>query len=307
MESEFAPIVIFTYKRLDTLKLTVEALSANSLAAESNLIIYSDGAKFSIDAAVIAEVRAYIKNISGFKSITIYESPTNKGLANSIIEGVTDVINQYGKVIILEDDIVVSENFLAYMNQALDYYKINKKIFSVSGYTIPVRASIDYKFDVYCFLRASSWGWATWIDRWQDIDWQVKDYSDFRKNKKANSEFDQGGKDLSGMLKRQMNGEINSWAIRWCYHQFKAKTLTVYPVISKVQNIGFNMEASNTNSYNRNYTTLDRELKTQFNMPSEVILEESFVKQFQYFYSVKSRIIGKLYTYMYRIGLIKNK
>ncbi len=135
---QLSPIVLFTYKRLGTLKKTIAALSVNSLAASSDLIVYSDGSKSSNDDVIIAEIRGYLKTITGFKTITIHESPTNKGLANSIIGGVTDVIEQYGKVIVLEDDLIVSQNFLAFMNEALDFYEQNNEVFSVSGYGLKV-------------------------------------------------------------------------------------------------------------------------------------------------------------------------
>ena len=192
------------------------------------------------------------------------------------------------------------------MNQALDQYKNIEKVFSVSGYNIPLRLPHNYKFDAYFAPRASSWGWATWIDRWADIDWQVKDYSSFQKNKKDLRAFNQGGSDLSGMLKRQMKGKINSWAIRWCFHQFKRKKFTVYPIISKIQNIGFSKEATNSNVYNRYKTPLDVSSKTDFVFPDKVKLQLNLLHQFQNFFSFRTRLYNYIKTFFYKAGILSN-
>lgn len=296
-----APIVLFTYKRLDTLKQTLEALLSNSLASASDLVIYSDGTKGTNDDVVISEVRAYLKTITGFRTITIHESPTNKGLANSIIEGVTEVINQYGKVIVLEDDLVCSPNFLNFMNDALDFYEYEAKIFSITGFSIPIK-NTKSDSDVYFTLRSSSWGWATWENRWKSIDWEVKDYLEFKKNKTLRSNFDKMGSDKSQMLDRQMKGKINSWAIRWSYHQFKNDLFSVHPFVSKIVNIGFNSsKATNTKEkFNRYETKLDVENKVEFKFSKEYQLDPKIIRQFIKPYSIVSRIKYKIINSLFR-------
>ena len=133
---EIAPICLFTYNRLEETIQTVAALKNNFLANKSELFIFSDGAKNKNVEQKIKQVRKYLKTITGFKNITIYESSKNKGLANSIIDGVTKIIETYGKIIVLEDDLVTSPNFLNFMNQALEFYHYNNRIYSVSGYTL---------------------------------------------------------------------------------------------------------------------------------------------------------------------------
>ena len=130
-----SPIVLFTYKRFEILIKTIQCLSDNILASDSDLIIYSDGARSIEENGVIDKIRAYLKTISGFKSVTIHESPSNKGLAASIIQGVSDVLKVYPSAIILEDDLITSKNFLSFMNQALDYYQDFPQIFSISGFS----------------------------------------------------------------------------------------------------------------------------------------------------------------------------
>lgn len=295
------PIVLFTYKRLDTLRKTVESLKANSLANSSDLIVYSDGLKSSKDEISIAEVRAYLKTIRGFKTITIHESLTNKGLANSIIEGVTDVINQYGRVIVLEDDLICSPNFLNYMNAALDFYSDEAEIFSIAGYSIPINCNHSDS-DVYFTSRSSSWGWATWKDRWSSIDWEVKDYSGFKKDKTLRRNFNKMGSDMSQMLDRQMQGKINSWAIRWCYHQFKYDLFSAHPFTSKIVNIGFNSpDATNTKEkFHRYQTQIDNDEKTEFRFSKDYQLEPKIIHQFTKPYSIISRIKYKIINLLFK-------
>lgn len=299
---QLSPIVLFTYKRLDTLKKTVESLSANLLAGSSDLIIYSDGAKSSNEDVSIAEVRAYLKTISGFNTITIHESTVNKGLANSIIEGVSDVINHYGKIIVLEDDLIVSQNFLAFMNAALDFYEQNSKVFSVSGFGLKVALPKNYDYDVYFTPRGLSWGWATWKDRWANVDWEVKDFEKLKKDKKARRKFALGGTDLFPMIKKQMEHNIDSWAIRWFYSQFSTGQLTVFPVLSKVKNIGFDVDATHTNAYNRYEILFDSSNQQNCIFKSDVIINPLILGSFQSYYGIFQRIFyGRIISPFYKL------
>ncbi len=239
-EEEYAPIVIFTYNRCEHTKKCIESLQKNKLAKYSDLYIFSDGAKNNEQIENVAEVRKYIDSIdkNNFKSITIFKSEKNKGLANSIISGVTEIINKYGKIIVIEDDLIVSPVFLNYMNDALTFYESDSQIWSISGFNIPIDIPKNYKKEVYISYRACSWGWATWKDRWNTIDWEISDYKEFSNNYLKRKKFNRGGRDLSRMLDNQMNKKINSWAIRWCYNQNSQNRYTVYPCISYVKNCG---------------------------------------------------------------------
>lgn len=157
--SEIAPIIIFCYRRrIDKL---IESLLNNKEASISNLYIFSDGYKSDLDKQDILNLRKSIRGITGFKSVSIFESKFNRGLANSIIQGTTSVINTNGKAIVLEDDLITSEYFLDYMNKSLNLYKNNTNIWSISGYSPPLNYLKDYKKEVYLSLRSLSWGWAT--------------------------------------------------------------------------------------------------------------------------------------------------
>ena len=174
-----APIVLFVYNRLDHTQGVIETLSKNLLAKESELYVFSDAAKSENGLGKVNEVREYIRDDAwhgNFKEVTIIEAEKNKGLANSVIGGVTKIIHEYGKVIVVEDDLILSPYFLNYMNDALDYYQDDEKIWSISGYSFPMKSLKKYPHDIFYSYRGCSWGWATWNDRWNLVDWEVKDY-----------------------------------------------------------------------------------------------------------------------------------
>ncbi|WP_282054677.1 sugar transferase [Maribacter luteus] len=292
-----APILLFTYKKLEPLKLTIDALTKNDLASKSILYIFSDGPAKKEDNRQVDEVRSYIQNINGFSQVNLIISKTNKGLARSIIEGVSKILETSEAVIVLEDDLLTSNNFLTFTNKALKYYGNNPKILSIAGYTPPIKLPNDYNYDTYFTLRASSWGWATWRSKWEKVDWSVQDYSVFKEDRKAKRRFNQMGSDMSRMLNDQMNGKLSSWAIRWCYHQFKYGLYTVFPTVSKINNIGFGEEATHTNGKStdlRFNTTLDDTHSDEFNFNESVQLDDRFVKQFVRPYSLRTRIYYKV-------------
>jgi glycosyltransferase involved in cell wall biosynthesis len=294
MQPNYAPVCLFVYKRLDTLKKTVSSLMENSESASTDIYIFSDAAADEQSKNAVEEVRTFISRISGFRSVTIRNNKKNKGLANNIIEGVTSVIQVHKKVIVLEDDLVVASNFLAFMNAALSFYEKQEEMFSISGYSGAVLHPKSH--DVYFTLRASSWGWATWWNRWENVDWNVSDFNAFSKNSNLQRSFNAMGSDLTRMLQKQVKGRIDSWAIRWVYHQFRMKLYTVFPMQSKVQNNGFGDEATHTAKGNRTrFTTqLDLSGRKHFAFPEKASLDPQIIRQFVAPFSLTTRIIYKL-------------
>ncbi|WP_396168163.1 sugar transferase [Flavobacterium sp.] len=277
---------------------TIEALKLNPLASKSVLIIFSDAPKNEKEQEAVLKVRAYLKTISGFKTIVVNESENNKGLANSIINGVNKVFEQYDTVIVLEDDLICTSNFLSFMNQSLQNYSGNNLVFSVSGYSFNLNSDSSYKYDTYFLNRGWSWGWATWRSKWVDIDWEIKDYNSFIKNRNERQQFSKGGSDLVAMLQKQMNGKLDSWAIRWFYNQYKTKGLTVYPVLSKVFNNGFDNRATNTNGSSKRYIpVLDKTASDRFIFPEIVGISMGFQRKFLCKMSILSRIKSKFESF----------
>jgi hypothetical protein len=291
-----APICLFTYNRLSNTQDTVSALQKNYLASSSDLYVFSDGGKDDHSWTEVLAVRNFICNINGFKSVTIIESSSNQGLATSIISGVTQIVEKYGKVIVLEDDLITSRNFLDFMNQSLDFYENQAKVLSISGYSFSHKHNKNYCYDVNFGYRASSWGWGVWKDRWDKIDWEVKSYNKFRNSPIKRTLFNRGGSDLSQMLDKQMSGKLNSWAIRFCYHQFINQMVDVYPVESKVTNIGFGSNSTNTKKdISRFRTKLDCSNKRTFIFTNAVKISILSSFCFYWRYSLTMRILNKFF------------
>jgi hypothetical protein len=290
-----APICLFTYNRLVETRLTIESLKCNYLATDSELTIFSDGPKNEHSIKAVQDVRDYLKTITGFKNVNIIESLNNKGLARSVIDGVTVLLDNYGSVIVIEDDLITSTNFLSYMNQALNFYSDNENVWSVSGFSFPINYPEGYEFDNSFGVRASSWGWATWKSRWAKVDWEISDYEEFMMDKAAKKKFKQGGSDLVKMLSNQMSGVIDSWAIRFCYSQFKHEGYDVLPVQSKVVNIGFNGDATNTQGMETRFgSTLDKSGNTKFVFNEVVGSDESILRQFRKPLTIRARVEFKI-------------
>jgi len=230
------PIVLFVYNRPDHTRQTLDALAANLLANESELFIYSDAPKNQEAAEGVQAVRSLIKNVQGFKSVTVMERDKNWGLANSIIDGVTSIVNQYGKVIVLEDDMVTSPYFLTYMNDALNLYENDDRVASIHGYIYPVGKKLP---DYYFFRGADCWGWAAWKRSWDIFNPDAQFLMNEIKSQKLERLFNfNNSYDYIGMLRAQIEDKISSWAIRWYASAFLADKYTLYPGISFVKNIG---------------------------------------------------------------------
>ena len=292
-----APIVLFVYNRLDHTQGVIETLLKNTLAKESEFYIFSDAAKTENGVEKVNEVRKFIRDDSwhtGFKKVSIIEAEKNKGLAKSIIGGVSEIIQKYGKVIVLEDDLKLSPYFLEYMNDALEYYREDEKIWSISGYSFPMKSLKKYSHDIFYSYRGCSWGWATWADRWETVDWQVKEYEQFINDPKWIERFNRGGVDLTNMLKMQMDGKIDSWAIRWCFSQSNQDMYTVYPRISYLENAGCDGSGIHSSVYDEYYTDMSQCVpKCKF---ETLKIEKKIAKEFQMKYkdTIRKKIRRRL-------------
>jgi len=232
-----APLALFVYNRPRHTRQTVEALLRNERASESDLIVFSDAERGPESAAAVQEVREFVASIAGFKSLRIVRRAANLGLAASIIDGVTAVCGEYGRAIVLEDDLVTAPYFLNYMNQALDLYENDPAVGSIHGYWYPVNREVPETF----FLRgASCWGWATWSRAWQGFEPDGRKLLAELQLRKLTRSFDlDGAIAYTQMLKNQIAGKVDSWAIRWHASMFLANRLQLSPGRSLVANIGF--------------------------------------------------------------------
>lgn len=300
---KLAPIILFVYKRPQHTKQTIEHLKQNPEAKDSELYIYSEYPKNEAFSKDVEAVRNYIKTITGFKTINIIERPHFFGLAKSVISGISEVFENHDRVIVLEDDIITSPTFLDYMNEGLDKYELNNNIFSVTGFSYPpslMKIYEEYKSDVYLLPRASSWGWGTWKDRWQKVDWEVKDFNEFEASNELQKKYDTTGGDKSRMLINQMTGKIDSWAIRWDYTHYKNKAYGVFPVRSLINNVGFDSGATHTKNLKK-YTNLISDFRPV--LPEVIEADPKIISEYKkihnkggYLFKIKrfiSKIIGK--------------
>jgi len=288
-----SPICLFVYKRYDLTVKTVTSLKENLYANESDLFVFSDAPKNDKDKYLVSEVRKYIKSIDGFKSIKIIEKENNLGLAESIISGVTEVIDQYGKVM---DDLLTSKYFLKYMNEALDKYENENNVISIHGYVYPVKNKLPETF----FLKGTDcWGWATWKRAWNTFEKDGKKLLNEIIEKKLAYGFDHNGTTNNiKMLKRQIKGEVDSWAIRW-----HASGLTLYPGKSLINNIGMGGESTHlkkTNIYETDIYNQPIELK-------DIPIEENLYAKKEiekFFTSIKPNFIKRYYKkFKYSLGM----
>ena len=231
-----APIALFAFNRIDHLRQTVAALKTNLEAKSSHLYIYCDGPKIKEHAFAVQKVRDFVNQIDGFASIDRHYQESNIGLAKSIIAGVSEVVARHGCVIVVEDDLVVSPYFLAYMNKGLRLYKDEPTVASIHGYSYPITETLPETF----FLRgADCWGWATWSRAWKCFEPDGKKLLTALRQRKLFHAFDMNGAyPYTRMLTNQIKGKNNSWAVRWHASCFLANMLTLYPGKSLVNNIG---------------------------------------------------------------------
>lgn len=233
---QYAPIVLFVYNRLAHTQRTIEALQKNILATQSDLIIFSDAAKNETDAVEVQEVREYICTVTGFRTIRVEERDENLGLAESIISGVSQVISQYGRVIVLEDDLVTSPAFLSFMNHALDRYQTQGKVWHISGWNYPI--DNDGLEDTFFWRAMNCWGWATWADRWACFEKSPhRLVSNWSKSEKKSFDLENCGVFWPQVV-ANADGRIDTWAIFWYATIFERNGLCLNPSVSYVNNIG---------------------------------------------------------------------
>ena len=267
---DLAPIVLFVYDRPEHTKRTLEALQKNEGAKESDLFIFSDAAKNEAARPNVNKVRSLVRNIDGFKEIKIIERSENWGLANSIVDGVTDIVNKYGRIIVLEDDLVTSTYFLKYMNEGLIYYKNTEKVWHISGWNYPIDQ--DGLGHVFLWRLMNCWGWATWDNRWARYEKNVgKIIREFSKADIKGLNLD-GSEAFYNQVIANKNEQINTWAIFWYTTIFKNNGLCVNPTQSFVENIGHDGSGVNCVGSTAFKTDLSMERNISF---SEIIEENS--------------------------------
>lgn len=238
-----APVVLFVYSRPEHTKRTIESLLCNKEASETDLYVFCDAPNPKATEAQLDEIHAthdYLKSLQGgFAKIHLEISQEHRGAGKAIIRGISVVLAQCGRCIILENDMEVEPLFLEYMNRGLQAYQNDKRIYGIASTSYNISLPWWYKKDLYLFPRTESWGWATWYDRWRDVDWTVKDFEELSHNKHLQKAFNKGGNDLYWMLKEQMDGKTDTWDLQWAWHVFKQHGYFVFSRWCFQHNNGF--------------------------------------------------------------------
>lgn len=273
-----APVIVFGYNRIEKLARCLEAVEVAANGRNKELFIFVDGAKNSEDAEKVFKVQQFAKRYSStaFSRIHTVCREDNKGLAASVIDGVTEVINSYGAVIVVEDDLVISSSFISFCDDVINQYENNQSIWSVGGW-IPESVEGVAKTDAFLSFRAECWGWATWKDRWNKVDWNIIDYlSDFRLSFSKRRSFNKAGNDMAYMLDEYYEGKNHSWAIRFAYSQWKNRSYTVCPRYSLVRNDGLDGQGTNCHTTNIMQNLKDEKM----DVPMQLVVDPKIIRKY---------------------------
>lgn len=295
---EYAPIALFAFNRADSLEKSLNALARSFGAGQSDLYIFVDGPRNASERAKVDLVYALACRAKGFRSVSVRRAEVNRGLGPSIMAGVSDVIGRYGRVIVLEDDLVVTPDFLHWMNAGLDQYETVREVFSVCGYSNRVNVPRDYRFDGYFAPRSASWSWATWKDRWDSVDWNPSSET-IRRHARAFNRW--GGSDCAKMLLDWKEGRNNSWAIRFCFSEFLQGTVSLFPVLSRVDPfLGFMGDGTNCRRYSRFKWEMALGQDGPYRLPDSPVVVPSIRRSALRYHSILRRAWSRLMYLFYR-------
>jgi hypothetical protein len=305
---ELAPVIIFCYQRFHSIKLLIKSLQKNPESKKTFLYIFSDGfnrKNKSNERKNVLKVRKYISTLKGFKKIKIIRRNKNIGLSNNIIAGVDYIFKKYDCAIFLEDDLVVSNNFLRFMNFSLNFYFFKKKVWHISGWNYNIKTKNE-KYDAFLWRTMNCWGWATWKDRWKFFNkdpklilktWNKSDIKKFN----LDDYFD-----FFSQILRNYKNQINTWAIFWYAAIFNQKGLCLNPRISLVKNNGFDRFSTHYFFKDNNNLDLKFSNKKNFILPSLLKENISIVNQIKILLKKNSLVIFNNNIKNFIISRIKN-
>lgn len=297
---EPAPVVVFAFNRPAHLSKCLTALAADSFAARTKVFIMADGPRGEHDRGGVSAVRKLIDQPSWKERFSGFEvrcSSVNRGLAASIIDGVAGILEDFDRVIVLEDDLVVADGFLEYMNDCLDLFKDKRKVASVTGYCPLARIPDSYRYDVMAVPRMCSHGWGTWRERWSEIDWTRRDYTEIWTNRLLRNRMNATGEDQLYRLRRQVTGVIRTWAILFQAWLVLEDRYTIYPRRNMVKNIGFDGSGTHTRAVDKMFADIDASVHGLD--VREVYPDATIVKAFHATYS--GSLLGRLKRFLLNI------
>lgn len=284
-------IAVFGYRRPQALRACLASLLACDGVEEMDLSVFVDGAAVESERNLVAETARVVSKIEGFRSLEVHCSDIHQGLSTSIIKGISHVLMTHPAVIVLEDDLAVQPGFLRFILDGLEHFWGDERVFSVCGYSNRVRVPQDYPFDSYFCPRSSSWGWATWKDRWESVDWNPT-IGEWQMHRRAFAAW--GGSDCPDLLRASIEGRTASWAIRFCFSEYLQGKLSLFPVKSLVNpSAGFDGFGTNCLRYSRFRFDLDGRTGP-FRFPKAVEVVPVIRKSALRYHSIPIRVWSRL-------------
>ncbi len=250
------PIILFTYNRPNHTDRLLSSLANCSRLDECELHIYCDGPKTPEHSSGVEASRSVVRRWASLFHARVIERDENLGLARSVVAGVTEACDRFGRVIVLEDDLELNPNFLNYMLQGLDHYQDDSRVYQISGYMFPI--TYVPKTTVLLLPLTTTWGWATWSRAWQSFDWNVPGAAEYLADHTHSRQFDLDGTyPFTQMFRDRLSGKIDSWGIIWWYTVFRAQGVVLYPKQSLVQNNGFDGSGRHGDATGLFYVSVD--------------------------------------------------
>lgn len=288
-------IGVFCYNRAAKLQTCIEALLKNPECASMDIVFFSDGYKKEADKQGVLEVRAYIDSLTGFRSVIKHFRDRNFSTGPNFQTGLTFLSENYDEFIVVEDDLVVAPNYIKYLMDGLDFYRKDKSVFCITAYVFPIKKDKSYPYDTIVYKRFCSYGWAGWGDRFDTVIWDKDELQHMMDTspgfkKRMNAE----GYDLVRMLKKQISGVISTWDVQLQAHVAENRLKVIYPVLSKVSNIGFDEESTNTFGVNYLVTPIDKGVKRTFTYCKGDYIVPELQAQIKKPYGLKALVTRKL-------------
>lgn len=287
-------IAVFCYKRAAKLKASMEALLKNPECSTMEIVFFCDGHKGDKDYQGVKETRAYIDSLKGFRNIYKHYRERNISTGPNFKQGITWLCENYDQFIVVEDDLVVTPNYISYLLQGLQFYKEEKSVFCVTGFCFPIDIK-GYVYDSIIYQRFCSYGWASWADRVKHVKWDKEELTHIIDTSPGFKErLNKEGHDLFRMVKKQIDGTISTWDIQMQVHVAENQFKVVYPIISKGFNIGFDQESTNTFGIDYLKTTLDNGTKRSFNFCPVNVIEPFLQSQLRKPYGLPALVYRKI-------------
>ncbi len=300
-------IGVFCYKRPGKLKASIQALQENPECVSMDIIFFADGYKGEHDKQGVLDTRAYIDSLTGFKNVYKHYRDRNFSTGPNFHTGLTYLSQNYDRFVIVEDDLVVTPNYIKFLLDGLDFYKNERSVFCVTGFCFPLKIN-NYPYDSIIANRFCSYGWASWADRVKDVIWDKQGLSNLiRTSPNFKSRLNSEGMDLYRMVKKEINGAISTWDIQMQVHVSEHRLKVVYPIISKGTNIGFDQESTNTFGIDYLQTPQDPGTKREFNFCGVDVIEPGLQKQLKKPYGLPSLVKRKILNTLIKIMSQLNK